>query len=278
LSHLKTKSIKVSTGDTVKKGQVIAQCGNTGRSPVPHIHFQLQATPFIGSKTLDYPISHYIHHSKGVYELRSYETPENNVVVSNINTNSSLFNAFHFIPGQQFNLQVTHDEEHTLDLFWEVQVDGMNNTFLYCEKSRSYAYFRNDGDIHYFTHFEGDRLSLLFRFYLGAYKVMMGYYRNLKVNDQYPVNTFSNPIFGILQDFAAPFVIFTRSEFSLRYLSMNDALMQSEIRLESTISAKIGQKLLKSMTCNFYIGTNGLEKFSISENDKITEVRINSSQ
>ena len=44
LAHLKRGSLKVSVGDMVKVGQDIAQCGNSGNSPFPHIHYHLQTT------------------------------------------------------------------------------------------------------------------------------------------------------------------------------------------------------------------------------------------
>jgi murein DD-endopeptidase MepM/ murein hydrolase activator NlpD len=47
LAHLKLGSIKVKVGDKVKKGQVIALCGNSGNSSQPHLHYHLQNTPII---------------------------------------------------------------------------------------------------------------------------------------------------------------------------------------------------------------------------------------
>ncbi len=251
LSHLKKGSLKVEAGETIKKGQVVASCGNSGRSPVPHLHFQIQSTPYIGSKTLDYPISHYIRHKKGIFELRSYEIPEADVIVSNINKNSSLAKAFHFIPGQKFIYQVRTANGKEYEVYWEVLADSLNNTYIFCEKSGSKAWFRNDGDIHYFTLFEGNRSSLLFRFFLGAYKIMMGYYRDLLVNDIYPVNTFNNRMVALLQDFVAPFWLFTRSEYSLVYLGMDDELMQTGIRMRSTTSVKVGNRNVKKLNLNY---------------------------
>jgi urea transporter/murein DD-endopeptidase MepM/ murein hydrolase activator NlpD len=47
LAHLRQDSILVNIGDWVKAGQTLAQCGNSGRSPQPHLHFSVlrHATP-----------------------------------------------------------------------------------------------------------------------------------------------------------------------------------------------------------------------------------------
>jgi hypothetical protein len=51
LAHLKLDSITVKVGDRVKKGQVIALCGNSGNSSEPHLHYHLQNTPIIQDGT-----------------------------------------------------------------------------------------------------------------------------------------------------------------------------------------------------------------------------------
>ena len=274
LSHLKKGSFKVAKGDAVKKGQFVACCGNSGRSPIPHIHFQIQSTPYIGSKTLDYPISHYIRHKNGSFELKSYKNPENGLIVSNVSRNISLEKAFHFIPGQKFTLRVNPDCENSYTLNWEVEITALNATCIFCEKTNSRAWFRNDGDIHYFTHFEGDRSSILFRFFLGTYKIMMGYYPDLLVKDLYPIYTFRNRLLGLLQDFAAPFFLFIRSEYSLNYIGMDDELMQSGIRLRSLSSARVAGHEVKRMECEMFISSQGLERFVIKENERTTEVKL----
>jgi hypothetical protein len=50
LAHFKQGSLTVSVGDTVAAGQLIGQCGNSGGSDLPHLHYHLQNTqvPFEG--------------------------------------------------------------------------------------------------------------------------------------------------------------------------------------------------------------------------------------
>ncbi|MEU7281227.1 M23 family metallopeptidase [Streptomyces sp. NPDC045431] len=44
-AHLRRGSLAVRAGDRVTAGQVIAQCGNSGNSTEPHLHFQLTDGP-----------------------------------------------------------------------------------------------------------------------------------------------------------------------------------------------------------------------------------------
>ena len=42
MAHLKRGSIVVQAGDKVKRGQLLGQCGNSGNSSEPHLHYHLQ--------------------------------------------------------------------------------------------------------------------------------------------------------------------------------------------------------------------------------------------
>ncbi len=52
LSHFKQNSLVVAVGQFVQRGQVLGSCGNSGRSPVPHIHYQLQRETKLGGTTI----------------------------------------------------------------------------------------------------------------------------------------------------------------------------------------------------------------------------------
>jgi murein DD-endopeptidase MepM/ murein hydrolase activator NlpD len=48
IGHLKPGSIKVKPGDVVEVHQEIGRVGNSGRTPVPHVHIHLQDSPELG--------------------------------------------------------------------------------------------------------------------------------------------------------------------------------------------------------------------------------------
>lgn len=45
LAHLRRGSVRVRPGDRVRQGQVMGECGNSGSSSEPHLHFQVQDHP-----------------------------------------------------------------------------------------------------------------------------------------------------------------------------------------------------------------------------------------
>src|SRR5699024_8023144 len=47
LAHLRRGSLRVAPGDRVVAGEVLAECGNSGNSSDPHVHFQLMNGPEI---------------------------------------------------------------------------------------------------------------------------------------------------------------------------------------------------------------------------------------
>jgi murein DD-endopeptidase MepM/ murein hydrolase activator NlpD len=45
LAHLRRGSLRVRPGDRVLRGQMLGECGNSGHSTEPHLHFQVQDHP-----------------------------------------------------------------------------------------------------------------------------------------------------------------------------------------------------------------------------------------
>ena len=242
ISHLKKGTFKVKKGDYVQKGDILAKCGNSGRSPYPHLHFQLQATPYVGSKTINYPIDHYVKSVNNRFELYQYSKPKENETVSNIKTTELLKKALNFIPGKKLKC-IMNDIEET----WSVNTDFLNNTYIYCEKTNSYAYLYNDGFIHYFKSFSGDKKSALFLFYLALYQVPTGFYRDMTIKDKLPPDIASNKPAKIFNDFVAPFYPLINVDYSLKFKDVNNELMPDFITMETRINETFLNKNINEM-------------------------------
>jgi len=268
ISHLKKNSITVKTGSYVKRGDMIGACGNSGRSPEPHIHFQIQNTPYIDSKTIIYPISYYIVKKENVYSFHSFDYPLEGETISRVVSTSILKEAFDFYPGREFKFKSVRENGREELHEWIVYVDIYNYTYLFCKKTRSYAYFVNNDTLHYFTDFVGDRNSLLYYFYLAANKVLLGYYKDLEIKDMLPVSGINKGLLKLIQDFAAPFKIFLNSEFGFKFQPMENEANPSEIRFSSYANSKLGNIVKRKLDFVITLNNNSIQNFSITENNK----------
>ena len=264
LSHLKKHSFKVAKGAYVKKGELIAHVGNSGRSPEPHLHFQIQATPYVGSKTLTYPISFFTVRENGNTVLQNFSTPKEGSFVSNINTNVQLQHAFNFQPGfvLKVNAEKFQEEE------WEVCTSIYNETYLYCASQNAFAYFINNGNAFYFTNYFGKKNTLLFSFYEAAYKVLLSSQSKINVKDYFPVNVFSVSVVKWLQDVLAPFFIFIRMRFESEVKQDDGLLNSGNISFTSVKILELFGKNKQQSTATVNIENGQLSSFIIQTNNQ----------
>lgn len=254
LSHLKKQSFKVAKGTYVKKGEMIALVGNSGRSPEPHLHFQMQVTPYVGSKTMAYPFSYFTVRNNSNYELKNFTTPKEGSFISNVETNLQLQQAFNFQPG----FKMTVKANGFLEEEWEVCTSIYNETYLYCSVHNAFAYFINNGTAFYFTNYFGKNNTLLFYFYQSAYKVLLSSEKKVMVEDAFPLNVFRLNFVKWIQDIIAPFYIFIKIPFESIVKQDDDVLASSKV----------------SYTSNQFLELFGIKKYRLSSNIKIENGNI----
>ncbi len=76
VAHLRRGSVTVATGQVVAAGTLIGRCGASGRSPRPHLHLQLQASPEIGAPTMGFQLAHYARATESTAEYHAFGLPE----------------------------------------------------------------------------------------------------------------------------------------------------------------------------------------------------------
>ncbi|MFN7312296.1 MAG: urea transporter [Bacteroidota bacterium] len=251
LTHLKKDSITVRLNDYVSQGSIIGYCGSSGRSPEPHLHFQTQLTPFVGSATFPYPIAYYIRNNNGNYEFNEFSIPHESEFIHHPIKTPLLFDAFNFIPGQKLKFEVHNEKGESKIVVWECAVNTYNQTYLQCSETTSTAYFVNNGTVFYFTNYYGNKKSPLYQFYLAFHKILLGYYHHMEITDNLPITTFGYHPGLILHDFIAPFFTWMKVNYTSKFTYLDHALIPSEIHLESAISTAYGNR--KSTITNYSI-------------------------
>jgi hypothetical protein len=94
-AHLKPGSVKVKEGDTVKRGQVMAQVGNTGNTTAPHLHFHvMDGASTLGSNGLPYVIDSFevtgqVPSTEAFDKAEAEGTPLEIIVVDQVGTHEN---------------------------------------------------------------------------------------------------------------------------------------------------------------------------------------------
>lgn len=270
LSHIRKGSFQVQKGQYIKQGEIIGYVGNSGRSSFPHLHFQLQSTAFVGSKTLNYPIRHFILRKDKAFVFKTASIPSVGDLISGVEVNKSLKNAFGLIPGQvlKFAFETAPITNVENEVRWEVCADFYNNTYLYCPTTESYAYFVTNNDELVFTGFQGNKHSTLYHFYLASYRVIFGFYKKIELKDPLPLSTTKYYFLRFIQDFVAPFYRFIKPSFTLNYIHMDEQFDQSNIELKSKIREQLFNKSRIVFSNYFKVNEKGIVQWEIYKGDK----------
>jgi urea transporter len=264
VSHLKPGSVRFKEGDRVKKGDILARCGNSGRSPEPHLHFQVQSTPHIGSKTLEYPLSHFISEKNGILAYHDFDFPEEGTTVQPVEQNRELAGAFHFLPGMILEFRINDGPGTEV---WEIKTDPYNNTFIECRTKKAVAYFVTNDSVFYFTQFKGNRDSLLYYFFLGTWKVVFHTIDNLVIHDEIPLHLYSRSPYRYLNDFIAPVKSLMRVTYQA--ILVNNEENQGKCQqYASTIGLVKAGNYQPEMDFKLETATGKISKFSIKTRGK----------
>lgn len=260
LSHLKKNSLKVLIGDAVRKGEMIAQCGNSGRSPEPHLHFQLQSSPIIGAPTIAYPLALYVLRRNGKSELRNFSIPEAGDTVARPAPYGILKRAFAFRPGDRLDFSIDEGNRRRRES-WEMNTDEDNSSYLTCVTSGDKAWYVASDSLFAFTSFSGSRRSLLYYFYLGAGKVLLSYVPGLVVRDHLPVGETYGRTARVIQDLLAPLHVYLKAE-SETFCQESDRGDHPAI-LSIFTTLKHGRKRKTITTIKTVVTETGIESITI---------------
>ncbi|WP_298770931.1 urea transporter [uncultured Shewanella sp.] len=228
ISHFAKESIVVYEGQWVEPGAHLGLCGNSGYSPQPHIHLQVQATAFMGSETLPFTFVHY--HEENQYF--SHGLPQEMTRVCSV-----LPTAFHeqlttFILDETLTYNVYKDGKKIDEATFVVRM-AADSTF-YFSRGDAKLFFGKYAGTFFIYHLEGHD-PYLKCLYLSLPSVPLAYKKELFWKDNISNMTYLGYFSGGLSAFLNAFTpskISTKAEY--KFIS------------ETQISGRINNQFFKS--------------------------------
>jgi hypothetical protein len=133
-------SITVQIGDYVKVGDIIGKCGNSGYSPMPHIHIQVQRYQVLGSETMPFVFEEYLKDTK----LYFYDLPKEGDEIEATILDKGMKNRLSFILDEEY---VYKGEQEEIKLKVKMNskgefyfTDGENKLYFYLKDKQFYFY------------------------------------------------------------------------------------------------------------------------------------------
>ncbi len=200
MAHLQPGKTTVFEGQTVRRGDELGRCGNSGRSPVPHLHFHLQHSPVVGAPTAVTELHDVVVEEDDAPRLVGTFVPDRGQSLRNLAADEQLRAMFAF---DQPSLQFVHDDGRLERL--DVEVDLSNRRVLASEDDTR-LYYDHNGIT--FTIFDviGPRRSALHLLRMAIGRVPFEATPDLTWRDYVPLRYALPRWTGWLLDFLSPFL------------------------------------------------------------------------
>jgi urea transporter/murein DD-endopeptidase MepM/ murein hydrolase activator NlpD len=177
LAHFAYDSIFVYEGQTVIAGTVIGLCGNSGNSPQPHIHIQVQTSILPHAITKPFVFVNYAH----LGEFNLHGEPKENTEIRHCQFDLFYDQVTNFVLDQVFNFNVYKDKELVDQMALKVTMSDFG--IYYFETQHGKLYFGKEYGNFYFYNLEGNDPNLKM-IYLALSTMPISNVPNLQWNDR----------------------------------------------------------------------------------------------
>ncbi len=264
LAHLQQHSIKINKYDRVVPGQELALCGNSGRSPQPHLHMSIHSNMNLASQTLPFHFTHaiVIKGQSQTYTLCSRPKEKESMMTPAKNT--ALKRAFHLNVGSRLQFDTTYKGKEGVSIF-DVILDPAGQFYLVSDKG-AYVAFSITDDLVAFWNRQGPQDDVLDAFILaiGLSPLIEGQaiWYDLVPRHLLPANYFVQ----LYNQFLNPFNNCTKSKIERSWEPLKNMWSQTATqKLKSCTSSK--GTITYTSTAKL-CETLGLVSLEMKENDK----------
>ncbi|NBS90246.1 hypothetical protein EBS67_09630 [bacterium] len=232
LSHFKRDGVIVYKNQRVTRGQLLGYCGNSGRSPLPHLHLQVQAAWFPGATTIPFRIRNFIsHHASGETVLTT-GIPREGDLISPLNIDPDLIACFSGQIGTSIRYRI---EKAGKTIAWEtIRTISLGwGEISYQSVEHGARLSASISDETYISHtLENSSASILRLFSLGLGSVPFSKNRSIMWEDYAACRPWISPVNVILSDLLQPISGLPFLHLQSRFLPSNKP---DEIIIQTTV-------------------------------------------
>ncbi len=181
ISHLMQHSIIPKVGEYVRLGEIIAKCGNSGYSPQPHIHIQVQRYGILGGKTIPFRFALYRQET----QLRFHSIPKDGEEIEGVFPAQNMQMLFSFVLDEEFVYERFIDGALDGTVRWRVEMNPQGEFYLSDGTNR--LFFFAAPTLFYFYHYEGDYSSDLANLFKLAPRIPLSMLQGVSFQDTLPI-------------------------------------------------------------------------------------------
>ena len=206
LAHLKQGSVTVCAGQRVTRGAVLGCCGNSGRSPVPHLHMQIQGTVHLGTPTRPFCIKHYIETANGRRTYRTSGVPATSSTIQSASVDPAIAELFAaWLPGD-YRYRITGDHGASWEETFRLDFDEQGSFRMRSRRCEARLTGFLSENVFYTTNYQGNNRSLLAFIALGLARVPCVGASGLTWQDHASAVPFFREPWRWIQDLLDPFL------------------------------------------------------------------------
>ncbi|MCD4795940.1 MAG: urea transporter [Candidatus Cloacimonetes bacterium] len=187
ISHFQYRSLKVKKGDYVKFGEVLGLCGNSGYSPQPHIHMQVQYLPKLGSETVKFFLNNCKNNKMQCLEFKELRK---NMKIEPVEKSRKKARILQFILDDEFSYAFYKNNKKIKDIKIKVCMDVDGSSFFNLDGTEDKLYFGIENNKFVLYSFSGKKNSLLKNFFYAIPKMPLSDESGLMWEENLPDNLF----------------------------------------------------------------------------------------
>lgn len=183
ISHLQHQSLRIKIGDTVQIGTLLGNCGNSGNSPQPHIHMQVQYTPGIGHPTWPFFLGNCMNRRNRLIEN---EHLDRGAEIEPVSFSKKLMRILTFVPDDTFTFMATLNGRPAGQLAVRVRMAPSGSYFIEHTGRGDRLYYGIENNRFVFYSFDGDPRSHLACLFAAAPRIPLAEVSDLNWQDRLP--------------------------------------------------------------------------------------------